>query len=75
MSVSGFTRDTKYYGDELVYEALGSKKVRYRCCGLCRAPRAVGGRKGVGSIVTRPMGIALAPQPVEDQQQHNIKSP
>lgn len=27
--MSGFTRDTKYYGDRLVYEALGSKWGRY----------------------------------------------
>ncbi|MEV6867608.1 hypothetical protein AB0M44_42295 [Streptosporangium subroseum] len=27
--MSGFTRDTKHYGDKLVYEALGSKWSRY----------------------------------------------
>ncbi|MFD4763866.1 hypothetical protein ACFWOJ_35060 [Streptomyces sp. NPDC058439] len=36
--MSGFTRDTKHYGDKLVYEALGSKWRRYHdnhCgCGL-----------------------------------------
>lgn len=36
--MSGFTRDTKRYGDKLVYEALGSKWRRYHdghCgCGL-----------------------------------------
>ena len=36
--MSGFTRDTKHYGDRLVYEALGSKWGRYHdthCgCGL-----------------------------------------
>lgn len=34
--MSGFTRDSKHYGDRLVYEALGSKWARYhaRCgCG------------------------------------------
>ncbi|MDT5024653.1 MAG: hypothetical protein QOE61_1079 [Micromonosporaceae bacterium] len=36
LRVSGFTRDSKHYGDHLVYEALGSKWSRYhaRCgCG------------------------------------------
>ncbi|MFJ2419990.1 hypothetical protein [Streptomyces brevispora] len=36
--MSGFTRDTKHYGDKLVYEALGTKWRRYHdthCgCGL-----------------------------------------
>ncbi|MGP3991643.1 hypothetical protein [Streptomyces sp. 3N207] len=36
--MSGFTRDTKYYGDQLVYEALGSKWGRYHSthCGCGR---------------------------------------
>jgi len=29
LAMSGFTRDTKRYGDRLVYEALGSKWGRY----------------------------------------------
>ena len=32
--MSGFTRDSKHYGDRLVYEALGSKWARYHAhCG------------------------------------------
>lgn len=35
--MSGFTRDPKYYGDRLVYEALGSKWDRYHArCGCGR---------------------------------------
>ena len=36
--MSGFTRDTKYYGDQLVYEALGSEWGRYHSthCGCGR---------------------------------------
>ena len=36
--MSGFTRDTKYYSDKLVYEALGSKWSRYHAthCGCGR---------------------------------------
>ncbi|MFD3421022.1 hypothetical protein [Streptomyces decoyicus] len=49
--MSGFTRDTKYYGDRLVYEPLESKWGRYHAthcrCGMGSSPHA-----GTGPVVT-----------------------